>query len=190
MLFGVSARIYGLLLNRYSIVYLKEEINDTNIFCQGDKLPNLVYLSGYRHEFYLKQNFSLLITLCCDYFSKVYLVLKKEQNTCNMSDLTTPYYYKIVLFNSFSRRSYFTFQFFLKAYGERDFLHSLLGHLSLGHGNVTFNNVTMMILNIYGIHPLNYYFRVHLCVMLFDLQPLQPARDWTHKEYKNKTKLI
>lgn len=57
MLFEVSAKIYGLLLSRYGIVYLKEEINGTNIFCQGDELPNLVYLSGYRHKFYLKQIF-------------------------------------------------------------------------------------------------------------------------------------
>lgn len=53
-----------------------------------------------------------------------------------------------------------------------------------------FNNVTKIILNIYGIHSLYYYFGVQLDVTLFYLQPLQTVSDWTHKEYKNATKLI
>lgn len=78
MLFGVSAKIYGLLLNRYSIIYLKEEINDTNIFCQGDELPNLVLSIRVQTQILFETEFFLLITLCCDCFSRAYLVLKQE----------------------------------------------------------------------------------------------------------------
>jgi len=53
-------------------------MSDTNIFGQGDKLPNLVYLSGYKHKFSLKQNGFLLITPSCDCFSNAYLAWKKE----------------------------------------------------------------------------------------------------------------
>lgn len=78
-------KIYGLFNKKYKIVSLKQEMNDTNIFCQRDKLPNLVYLSGYKYKFSLRQNGRfLLITPCCDHFSNAYLAWKKEKNACSL----------------------------------------------------------------------------------------------------------